>query len=410
MNILKKYPKNFKYLILGKSTLNIADSFYAIAITIGLVSVYNVDASNLTLFALTTMIPRVFAFLYTPLLLKLSDTKKWLLVCQIIHLCMVGSILVAFSQAIPLMYIYVMNLIFNLVNCILMSIQIRLVPESLNDDPDLINKSVDIQYMTSNTLDIISNFVASILLGVVSFFVVMEMSIPFFIAGAYFIYQLKLKRTLGEQQDEAATIEAEEETNHKKLSVYLTHLNLFFKQKTTAKIIIIEAFLSGATDLLLTLMPLYLLDISIDVKWLGLAVAVRRTADILGSFIAPIIKIQPKLFFCFDYVISGSCFLAVFLVENIYLKLIFFFITFIVVGISGNFFEKMMYADYDSEELSIVYTIITSLFSIFGVVFMFIPFIYSNITVLGISLNIMTIVFGVYLFIKMKASNYQLKQ
>lgn len=36
------FPYNFRQLILGKSFLNIADSFYAIAVSVGLVAVYHI--------------------------------------------------------------------------------------------------------------------------------------------------------------------------------------------------------------------------------------------------------------------------------------------------------------------------------------------------------------------------------
>ena len=56
----------------------------------------------------------------------------------------------------------------------------KIVPETLENDEETINKSIDVQYMASNVLDIISNLFASLLLGVLSYFVVFNMSIPFF--------------------------------------------------------------------------------------------------------------------------------------------------------------------------------------------------------------------------------------
>ena len=48
LKLLKIFPKNFINLILGRSVLNIADSFYMVAVTIALVEVYNIEASTLT--------------------------------------------------------------------------------------------------------------------------------------------------------------------------------------------------------------------------------------------------------------------------------------------------------------------------------------------------------------------------
>ena len=65
MKLLKIFPKNFINLILGRSVLNIADSFYMVAVTIALVELYNIEASTLTSFALIGMIPSLVAFSYS---------------------------------------------------------------------------------------------------------------------------------------------------------------------------------------------------------------------------------------------------------------------------------------------------------------------------------------------------------
>ena len=94
--------------------------------------------------------------------------------------------------------------------------------------------------------------------------------------------------------------------------------------------------------------------------------------------------------------------MLVFIIDNSYLKLLFFFITFVVIGVSGNFFEKMLYDDYEGEDLGAIHTIITSFYSVFGVLFLLIPFVYDNIKVLGVSLNILTIMFGLGIFVLLK--------
>ena len=60
--ILEKFSSNFKNLILGRSSRNIADSFYFIALSIGLIiNVYNIEAGQLSLFTLIGFIPNLFA-------------------------------------------------------------------------------------------------------------------------------------------------------------------------------------------------------------------------------------------------------------------------------------------------------------------------------------------------------------
>ena len=67
-----------------------------------------------------------------------------------------------------------------------------IVPPALNDDEELIERSVDIQYLTGNILNIASNFAASVLLGVITYFIVLNLSIPFLISGRYFFWRMKI--------------------------------------------------------------------------------------------------------------------------------------------------------------------------------------------------------------------------
>ena len=395
MKLLKIFPKNFINLILGRSVLNIADSFYMVAITIALVEVYNIEASTLTSFALIGMIPSLVAFSYSYFFNKIKNTKFWILCFQIMHIILVSLLIVALINKAHIVFIFIYNFLFNLVNCVLTSLNVKVTPEVLNNDNSLINKSVDIQYFTSNSLDILSNFVASLLLGFITYLSLMQLSIPIFLAGVYFFTKLNLNKSI-------QTTEETEETEKVVEASIVGNIKTLFSRNAASKIIVIEAFLSGATDLLLKLLPLYLISINIDVKWLALVLSVWRGTDLVGAMVAPFVKVPPKDFFYMDYLISGTSFLLVFIIDNSYLKLLFFFITFVVIGVSGNFFEKMIYDDYEGEDLGAIHTIITSFYSVFGVLFLFIPFVYDNIKVLGVSLNILTILFGLGIFVLLK--------
>ena len=389
------FPKNFINLILGRSVLNIADSFYMVAVAIALVEVYNIEASTLTSFALIGMIPSIVAFSYSYFFNKIKNTKFWILCFQIMHIILVSLLIVALVNKAHIAFIFIYNFLFNLVNCVLTSLNVKVTPEVLNNDNNLINKSVDIQYFTSNSLDILSNFVASLLLGFITYLSLMQLSIPIFLAGVYFFTKLNLNKNI-------QTIEETEETEEVVEASIVGNIKTLFSRNAASKIIVIEAFLSGATDLLLKLLPLYLISINIDVKWLALVLSVWRGADLVGAMVAPFVKVPPKNFFYMDYLISGISFLLVFIIDNIYLKLLFFFITFVVIGVSGNFFEKMLYDDYEGEDLGAIHAIITSFYSVFGVLFLLIPFVYDNIKVLGVSLNILTIMFGLGIFVLLK--------
>ena len=395
MKLLKIFPKNFINLILGRSVLNIADSFYMVAVTIALVEVYNIEASTLTSFALIGMIPSLVAFSYSYFFNKIKNTKFWILCFQIMHIILVSLLIIALVNKAHIAFIFIYNFLFNLVNCVLTSLNVKVTPEVLDNDNNLIKKSVDIQYFTSNSLDILSNFVASLLLGFITYLSLMQLSIPIFLAGVYFFTKLNLNKNI-------QTIEETEETEEVVEASIVGNIKTLFSRNAASKIIVIEAFLSGATDLLLKLLPLYLISINIDVKWLALVLSVWRGADLVGAMVAPFVKVPSKNFFYMDYLISGTSFLLVFIIDNSYLKLLFFFITFVVIGVSGNFFEKMLYDDYEGEDLGAIHTIITSFYSVFGVLFLLIPFVYDNIKILGVSLNILTIMFGLGIFVLLK--------
>ena len=395
MKLLKIFPKNFINLILGRSVLNIADSFYMVAVTIALVEVYSIEASTLTSFTLIGMIPSLVAFSYSYFFNKIKNTKFWILCFQIMHIILVSLLIIALVNKAHIAFIFIYNFLFNLVNCVLTSLNVKVTPEVLDNDNNLIKKSVDIQYFTSNSLDILSNFVASLLLGFITYLSLMQLSIPIFLAGVYFFTKLNLNKNI-------KTIEEAEETEEVVEASIVGNIKTLFSRNAASKIIVIEAFLSGATDLLLKLLPLYLISINIDVKWLALVLSVWRGADLVGAMVAPFIKVPPKNFFYMDYLISGTSFLLVFIIDNSYLKLLFFFITFVVIGVSGNFFEKMIYDDYEGEDFGAIHTIITSFYSVFGVLFLLIPFVYDNIKVLGVSLNILTIMFGLGIFVLLK--------
>lgn len=395
MKLLKIFPKNFINIILGRSVLNIADSFYMVAVTIALVEVYNIEASTLTSFALIGMIPSLVAFSYSYFFNKIKNTKFWILSFQIMHIILVSLLIFALVNKAHITFIFIYNFLFNLVNCILTSLNVKVTPEVLDNDNNLIKKSVDIQYFTSNSLDILSNFGASLLLGFITYLSLMQLSIPIFLAGVYFFTKLNLNKNI-------QTTEETEETEEVVEASIVGNIKTLFSRNAASKIIVIEAFLSGATDLLLKLLPLYLISINIDVKWLALVLSVWRGADLVGAMVAPFVKVPPKNFFYMDYLISGTSFLLVFIINNSYLKLLFFFITFVVIGVSGNFFEKMLYDDYEGEDFGAIHTIITSFYSVFGVLFLLIPFVYDNIKVLGVSLNILTIMFGLGIFVLLK--------
>ncbi|MDW7798369.1 hypothetical protein SCQ32_02700 [Streptococcus canis] len=204
----KRFSSNFYHLILGRSSRNIADSFYFIALSIGLINVYAIEAGQLSLFTLLGLLPNMLAFLYGAPLNRIKNDKRWLVIFQVIQLLIILCMIVGLSQKIDVRVMYGLNVCFSLSTNLLNTLQMKIVPETLNNDEQVINKSIDIQYFTSNILDIISNFIASILLGLLSYFALFQLSVPFFVAAIYFMLTIKLPK--GQDKGKADTDLSEE--------------------------------------------------------------------------------------------------------------------------------------------------------------------------------------------------------
>lgn len=385
----RSFPFNFRQLVYGKSLLNIADSFYAVALSVGLVSVYHIEAGQLSTFTLIAMIPAMFGFLFGARIDAIKAKKNWLIACQSMYVLLVIVMIICMYTRVPIAILCTVNFLFYCLTSVMGALDTSIVPPALNDDEELIERSVDIQYLTGNILNIASNFAASVLLGVITYFIVLNLSIPFFIAGIYFFWRMKISVR-------ETTSPSENSTDITQYS-FQDSIRYFSQQRVPSAIIVCEAFLSGALDVLFALAPLYLVSIHVDIAWLGLVIAIQQGADLLGSVCAPFIRIRPTQFFCWDYIISGTALLLVFVVPWIPAKIITFAIGYFVIGISGNYFSKMLFSSYDHQRLGSVDTIIRSLYAIFGIAFLLIPNFYSNITVLGIVFNGITILFGIVL-------------
>ena len=385
----RSFPFNFRQLVYGKSLLNIADSFYAVALSVGLVSVYHIEAGQLSTFTLIAMIPAMFGFLFGARIDSRKAKKNWLIACQSMYVLLVIVMIICMYTRVPIAILCTVNFLFYCLTSVMGALDTSIVPPALNDDEELIERSVDIQYLTGNILNIASNFAASVLLGVITYFIVLNLSIPFFIAGIYFFWRMKISVR-------ETTSPSENSTDITQYS-FQDSIRYFSQQRVPSAIIVCEAFLSGALDVLFALAPLYLVSIHVDIAWLGLVIAIQQGADLLGSVCAPFIRIRPTHFFCCDYIISGTALLLVFVVPWIPAKIITFAIGYFVIGISGNYFSKMLFSSYDHQRLGSVDTIIRSLYAIFGIAFLLIPNFYSNITVLGIVFNGITILFGIVL-------------
>ncbi|WP_267247423.1 MFS transporter [Streptococcus sp. Marseille-Q5986] len=406
--ISRKFSQNFINLILGRSSRNIADSFYFIALSIGLVSVYHIEAGQLSLFTLIGFIPNLLAVFYGSFINKIQRDKIWLVIFQIIQLIIILITILCLRYHFHVMYIYVLNFLFALSTNLLNTLQMKIVPETLNNDDVLIKKSIDVQYLASNVLDIISNLTASLLLGLLSYFVVFNLSIPFFVAAIYFMIKIRL---LGSKNNTKSVQPGKVDLESNSSFQFLETISAFRESKFASFIVVTESILSGGTDLLLTLMPLYLLSEGIPIQYLGLVLGVQRFADLIGAILAPRMRIPYKMFFFIDYTVSGLALILVFITPFPLIKLLLFFLAFIIIGISGNMFEKMIYSEYRYDTMGLIYSTNSSLYALFAILFLIIPQFYTDIKILGILINGFTLFIGIYLlvicnFFKKKDTNY----
>ncbi|MBF8970740.1 MFS transporter [Streptococcus sp. NLN76] len=382
---------NFYRLILSSASRNIADSFYLIALSLGLVQVYQVDAASLSLFTLVGMLPRLFAAAYGPYLQAIRRNRLAILSLQLVQLAIMAGILLCLLQAWPLPWMVSLNFLFSFVTVCLNNLQMKVIPSVLDNNDELLNKSVDIQYLAGNVLDITSNFVASVLLGFISYLVLMQLSLPFFIAALYFLFRLRIPDSRGDEMEEDVEgVKIDRAASFKALS----------ESKDSFYIVLTEAVLSGGTDLLLTLTPIYLISQGYSVAYLGLVLGLQRGADLLGAILAPYVKMDPRVFFPLDYILSGLSFVLVFLIPIPQFKLFFLFLGFVIIGISGNMFNKLIYASYNHDELSLVNSAIVTLYTFFAILSLLIPSVYDNIQMLGLVINGATILVGIWLFSK----------
>ncbi|MBF6978158.1 MFS transporter [Aerococcaceae bacterium zg-BR22] len=389
----QRFPTNFINMIIGRSTLNIGDSFYLIAFSYAIVQVYHVSAADLATLTLLSRLPIIFSFVFSSYLNKIHDKKRFLIFLQMIHIAIISIVILVFLMKAPVHYLFVLNTLFYFINTLSNATSSGIVPQSLNYEAELIEKSVDVQYFATNSLDIISNFIGSLLLLIVTYPNLMIIGIVVIFIGLYFIQQLHLSNVMSPAS----------QTEGRPQSFSAVHV--FLTNKLTSFVVLVEAFLSGATDLLLTLTPLYLLQIDVDLAHIGLVYGARRLADLIGALLAPRVKINHKQFFYIDYILSGTLLALIFIVDNIVAKFVFYILAFIIIGVSGNIFEKMIYASYPPTELAGIYSIISSLFSLFGVLFLLVPNFYSDIYVLGIVFNMLTVVIGIILFMIVKISD-----
>ncbi|MDQ0175571.1 hypothetical protein [Bacillus chungangensis] len=83
-----------------------------------------------------------------------------------------------------------------------------------------------------------------------------------------------------------------------------------------------------------------------------------------GTIISEKFKTAYKNFFMIDYLVTGVAIILIVFIDNLFIKLCLFAITFTLIGISGTIYGKMIYHYYDYQHLGKVSTVINTVSSI----------------------------------------------
>ncbi|WP_436889314.1 hypothetical protein [Mammaliicoccus sciuri] len=380
---------NFRNFFLGRVTLNFSDSLYLIVISVAIVTVYNLGIKELSVFGLLSFIPSLINILFSPFLVKIKNFKGSLLFLQILQIITLIVIVLILTFKIHFLFLFGFHFLFTLVNSLIYPLENSFLPSLLNHNQKLIDESVNYMYLSKNLVDVISNMISSLLLLYITVSVLLNINILLFLVAILFFIKIK---------PDIQPEEKKELGNEKRYtSLLVESYNIFKSQKTPMLIVYMEGILSGLTTMMMKIIPIYLLVIDIDVKYLGVLIACQKGSEFLGAIVSMNLKSKEINFFILDYLVSGVCLILCLLVPYIPLKLLFFSLVFFVIGISGNVYEKMIYRYYEYKDIGRVSSVIYTISSAMIVFSFLLPFIIENSIILITIVGFVTFIFGIIL-------------
>lgn len=380
---------NFKNFFIGRVTLNFSDSLYLIVISVAIVTVYNLGIKELSVFGLLSFLPSLINILFSPFLVKIKNFKKTLIFLQIIQVIMLIVIVLILTLKINFLFLFGFHFLFTLINSLIYPVESSFLPSLLNNNQKLIDESVNYMYLSKNLVDVISNLISSLLLLYIAVSVLLNINIFLFLVAILFFIRIK---------PDIQTEEKNELHDEKGYTSLLVESYQIFKNKKTPMLIVyMEGILGGLTTMMMKIVPIYLLVIDIDVKYLGVLIACQKGSEFLGAIVSMNLKYKEINFFIFDYLVSGISLILCLLVPYIPLKILFFSLVFFVIGISGNVYEKMIYRYYDYKDVGRVSSVIYTISSAMIVFSFLLPFIIENSVILITIVGVVTFLFGIIL-------------
>lgn len=399
LNMIYQKNKNLINLVIGQSLLLIGFSIFSTVLFYLLVQNYHASTRIIGLFGIIAALPPAIIATGAPILNKFKRLKRTL-----IHLQLLSSLFIALSGITliengSVAYLAILYLLLSTVSTISTSIEIGFIPLIFDNDEREIEKSVDIQYFSSSVISIFISIIASIILIKLQSIVLLICSFIFSLLGTLFYYKINYSNC----SHNVVIVE--------KLS-YLKEFKQQFKQFTTTMpafiVIIFEAILGSLSGLLLDLLPITMKEIGLSVALFSLIGSIQKIGDFLGGILSPLIKMRSLDFFILDYLLSGLCIFFISINIPNFIRLLLLLIMGVVMGISGNAFEKLMYRSYNVGNISSMHALTTSTFSIFSVIGYLLTLIKVNTLSLWRITGITTIIFGLILIIINKVEKNKL--
>jgi len=383
---------NFIYLIFGRVITNFGDSLYTVVLAYITISLYNLGADALALFGLIAFFPSLINFAFGSFIDNCRNKKSLLITFEIVQLLSITGILCTVYFRFDMLFIFICHFIFSFANTLIYPVQSSFIPQILQYKKTDIEKSVYAMNITNNTVDIVSNFLSSIILIYMSIISILILDMFTFILCIASFLKISVKN-IGYTPPNNNHLQ--EKVNDK--NDILFAFTYFWQKKTPSRIVVMEGILSGLTTMVMRIVGAYLVILNIGVEYLGVLLAIQRGSELVGVFLSNQIRMPYKNFFMIDYLVSGFAITMIAFIDSIAIKTVLFALTFVLIGMSGTVYGKMIYHFYDYQHIGKVTSVINTVSSFAIVTCLLIPIIYDDVVNLIIITGIITIMFGLYL-------------
>lgn len=391
--------KNFWNLILGQSLFTIGNSIFEITLLYIIAEEYRASSSILGTFGIIAILPSMFLALFVPSLTDIKNQKNILITLQIIAIFLLAVETFLLYKHFNLMLIGFIQFILQLTFTISNSIEIGYIPIILYEDQTEIDKTINISYATDSTLVILTGLISSSVILLIGTKVLLLSSIFFPAIGLAFYLKInysnpKLLETVSSSKTHLSSPIMEY------ISIFKDEFYNYSHTLPAFYIILSEAILGGLTGLLLQLLPITMKELGLAIALFPMVSSVQKCGDIFGGLFAPLIKLNAHLFFVFDYIITGICFIMIGIqsIPNI-IKLLLLIIASLSAGLSGNIFEKLMYRSFSSQKMSSMHALVTSTFSTFSLISYFSSFLSISTLFIWIGTGIVSLIIGISLYL-----------